>query len=161
MTASGKATGAEGRMFPQPRVVAAGSTAPQPLDGVLGAGFTVIGPGVRPTMADDRRWLGLPVTFVGVRPQGSNVPAHEGRYLEVVDVDGALADWYGKYGVDVVVLRPDRFVFGAATGDAAGMLPGALADALRQAPVAGEARPSAPQAGYAPATTRSSNVVDP
>jgi 3-(3-hydroxy-phenyl)propionate hydroxylase len=140
MTASGKATGAEGRMFPQPRVVAADSSAPQPLDGVLGAGFTVIGPGVRATMADDRRWLGLPVTFVGVRPQGTKVVTHEGGYLDVVDVDGVLADWYGKYGVDVVVLRPDRFVFGAATGDAASTLPGALANALRQAPVGDEAR---------------------
>jgi hypothetical protein len=83
------------------------------------------------------------VTFVGVRPQGSDVSAYESGYLDVVDVDGELADWYRKYGVDVVVLRPDRFVFGAATADAAGLLPGALADALRQAPVAGEARPVA------------------
>lgn len=133
-----------GVMFPQPRVTALAQN--HPLDAVLGDGFTVLGPGVGPGLAQDPRWDGLPVRFVRVLEPAApsapptsaptSAPAAGGvdgppDYLEVTDVDGALLSWFRRHRADVAVLRPDRFVFATASGKDIAGLPATLAAALR------------------------------
>lgn len=115
----------------------AGTLAPQPevrtydgkhhrLDDFLGVSFAVLGNGVDPRerfSPDDLvalKRLGarfVTVYPLGGRPQG--VPG-DGRsdVADVEDHTGALTRWFGKAGVkhgDVVLLRPDKYVFGTAT----------------------------------------------
>jgi 3-(3-hydroxy-phenyl)propionate hydroxylase len=37
---------------------------------------------------------------------------------DLVDLEGKLAAWLARYDADSVVLRPDRYVFGASRGSA-------------------------------------------
>ncbi len=95
--------GPVGTMFPQPDVAVGGTRVP--LDDVLGAEFTVVGPGVDAATAIG--WRGPVARFVRVAPPGAGAPTD---ITTVEDVDGALAAWFAEHGTDVVVLRPDRFV---------------------------------------------------
>lgn len=123
-----------GTMFPQPRVTTADAAVPVPLDEVLGDGFAVVGPEVGPTAVDDPRWHGVPVRFVRVCPAGRPPAAtQDARYQEIGDPDGTLAAWFARHRVGVAVLRPDRFVYGAAAGNDTVRLAGSLATGLRPA----------------------------
>ncbi|WP_428964884.1 bifunctional 3-(3-hydroxy-phenyl)propionate/3-hydroxycinnamic acid hydroxylase [Micromonospora fluostatini] len=123
LLAGGRRDGAVGTMFPQPRVGTRGSATPHLLDAALGAGFAVLGrPGAVPT--GDLRRLRLPVRFVAVHPAGTPVaalPAAPGpdraAPVAVVDVDGTIGGWLREHRADLVVLRPDRFVFALAAAD--------------------------------------------
>ena len=99
----------EGSYFPQPRVRLA-SGEERLLDDTLGSGFAVLS---RRGGAASEAARGLAQTLGGraltVCPAGmrSTDPA------EVEDPTGRLAQWFTRHGVDLVVVRPDRFVFGA------------------------------------------------
>ncbi|MFE2614242.1 monooxygenase, partial [Micromonospora chalcea] len=67
---------------------------------------------------------GLPVRFVAVHPPGTplaDLPDEPGDggpdRVDVVDADGVLGGWLRRHGADLVVLRPDRFVFALVTAD--------------------------------------------
>ncbi|NUP30600.1 MAG: monooxygenase, partial [Streptomycetaceae bacterium] len=117
-----------GTMFPQPHVTAAGATGPVPLDDLLGDGFVVIGPGVGPGAAGES-WGDLPVRAIRVGPPGIVPQRPTPDYVEVSDTDGALMAWFARHRVSVAVLRPDRFVYAAAT--TADGLPEQVSSALR------------------------------
>ncbi|GAB3136403.1 bifunctional 3-(3-hydroxy-phenyl)propionate/3-hydroxycinnamic acid hydroxylase [Micromonospora sonneratiae] len=135
LLAGGRRDGAVGTMFPQPRVGIPGSAGPQLLDGVLGSGFAVLGPGVPSGGPDDPRWRGLPVRFVAVHPAGTPLadlptPGESDRRVDVVDVDGAIGGWLRGHRADLVILRPDRFVFALAPADGLGHVARELSAAL-------------------------------
>ncbi|MFX0592244.1 bifunctional 3-(3-hydroxy-phenyl)propionate/3-hydroxycinnamic acid hydroxylase [Melissospora conviva] len=117
LMAGGRRDGVVGTMFPQPRILMPGSTGVRLLDEALGDGFAVLGPAAAGS-AFGSQWQGLPVRFVAVHPCGTPVadlpvPARAGRpeRFDVVDVDGVLGGWLRRHRADLVVLRPDRFVF--------------------------------------------------
>ncbi|MET9300982.1 bifunctional 3-(3-hydroxy-phenyl)propionate/3-hydroxycinnamic acid hydroxylase [Micromonospora aurantiaca] len=125
LMAGGRRDGVVGTMFPQPRVLVPGTPGERLLDEVLGDGFAVLG---RAGVADPLgAWrLGLPVRFVAVHPSGTpladlpgpsaDAPATGGPdRVDVVDADGVLGGWLRRHGADLVVLRPDRFVFALVT----------------------------------------------
>ncbi|MFF0457630.1 bifunctional 3-(3-hydroxy-phenyl)propionate/3-hydroxycinnamic acid hydroxylase [Nocardia africana] len=119
--------GVEGTLSPQPEVRTYDGRH-QRLDDVLGLGFSVLGYGADPRAALDGDEVAalqaLGTRFVtvypfGGRPQGA---PGDGRttgddYADVEDHTGALVRWFAKAGVGsggLVLLRPDRFVFGTA-----------------------------------------------
>ena len=121
--------GVEGTLAPQPEVRTYDGRHLR-LDDVLGLGFTVMGYGADPRRAlstDDLDTLrALDTTFVTVYPLGGRPQWKPGDGRDdVVDVEdhtGTMAGWFGKARVrpgGIVVLRPDRFVFGVAAGNAA------------------------------------------
>lgn len=119
--------GVEGTLPPQPEVrTYAGRL--QRLDDALGFGWAVIGYEVDPREALGTRkgvWDEVGASYVtlfgsGTRPMGQ--PGDGRRRAGLVDIEdttGTLTDWLRKAGAkpgDVLVLRPDKFVFGV-TGD--------------------------------------------
>ncbi|MFE3262237.1 bifunctional 3-(3-hydroxy-phenyl)propionate/3-hydroxycinnamic acid hydroxylase [Nocardia sp. NPDC059091] len=146
--------GVEGTLSPQPEVRTYDGRH-QRLDDVLGLGFAVLGYGVDPRTAFDAddlaalRVLGtrfITVYPFGGRPQGvvgdGRSAGHD--HTDVEDHTGALTRWFGKAGVGargLVLLRPDRFVFGTAAAGHGGPL---ATELLRQ--VLGSTR----QIGLAP-----------
>jgi 3-(3-hydroxy-phenyl)propionate hydroxylase len=114
-----------GRMFPQPDVVAGGTRTR--LDDALGPWFAVLCLDGEPEQLAPAAMAWLRSIGAGVfvvRPRGN-----EAGPCELVDVDGAIARWRAAHpGLDVVVLRPDRYV---ATACRRGEL-GARVDELRQ-----------------------------
>ncbi|MGW0432203.1 bifunctional 3-(3-hydroxy-phenyl)propionate/3-hydroxycinnamic acid hydroxylase [Micromonospora sp. NPDC003197] len=122
LLAGGRRDGAVGTMFPQPRVGIPGSAEPQLLDKALGSGFAALGVGVSSAAPDNSHWHGLPVRFVAVHPAGTPLenlptPGESDRRVDVVDVDGTIGSWLRGHRADLVILRPDRFVFTLATAD--------------------------------------------
>ena len=124
--------GVEGTLSPQPQIRTYDGRH-QRLDDVLGLGFSVLGYGVDPRAlldADDvaaLRALGTRFVTVypfGGRPQGA---PGDGRatgddHADVEDHTGALIRWFARAGVGsggIVLLRPDRFVFGTAASGGA------------------------------------------
>ncbi|MET8778857.1 bifunctional 3-(3-hydroxy-phenyl)propionate/3-hydroxycinnamic acid hydroxylase [Nocardia sp. NPDC004654] len=119
--------GVEGTLAPQPEVRTYDGRHRR-LDDVLGLGFAVLGYGVDPRTACSAEDLavldGLGSHFVTVYPLGSRPQGKPGdgrgggdAVADIEDHTGALVRWFGKAGVrrgGVVVLRPDRFVFGVA-----------------------------------------------
>lgn len=99
----------EGSYFPQPRVRLP-SGEERLLDDSLGAGFAVLsrkgGPATEAAheLAEALGGRALSVGPPGMRSQGP---------VEVEDHTGRLAEWFTRHGVDLAVVRPDRFVFGA------------------------------------------------
>ncbi|MFF5179798.1 bifunctional 3-(3-hydroxy-phenyl)propionate/3-hydroxycinnamic acid hydroxylase [Micromonospora sp. NPDC000316] len=117
LMAGGRRDGVVGTMFPQPRILLPGSSGGRLLDEALGDGFAVLGLATEGGSLG-ARWRGLPVRFVAVHPAGTPVadlPDRSGDgqpdRVDVVDVDGVLGEWLRRHGADLVVLRPDRFVF--------------------------------------------------
>jgi 3-(3-hydroxy-phenyl)propionate hydroxylase len=103
---------AEGTYFIQPRVKLE-SGEEVPLDDTLGNDFTVL-----------CRWDAPRAELAAARELAESLggrlltfrPAEEAPKAEapaVVDVTGKLTEWFSRHAADVVVLRPDRFVFGA------------------------------------------------
>lgn len=116
----------EGTYFPQPRVeLPDGSTAL--LDSVLGEGFAVLTrPGASLEAQREARTL---AAELGARLLPVSAAERTGsiRSDGVVDVEGRLGAWFAKHAADVVVLRPDRYVYGTAGARE----PGHLQDSLR------------------------------
>jgi 3-(3-hydroxy-phenyl)propionate hydroxylase len=110
------ASGPVGQMLPQPRVVVDGREVL--LDELLGPGFALL-TRARPAAGEALDWF---------------CDELRGRAVDAADFDepeALLHRWFDEAGCDAVVVRPDRYVFGTATGDAAltGLL-GRLREAL-------------------------------
>jgi 3-(3-hydroxy-phenyl)propionate hydroxylase len=117
-----------GRMFIQPDVEVEGRTAK--LDDVLGLGFALIGFECDPAEAlDDAAAQALDEMSAKVvrviESRAGEVhhrrPARWPGTTVVEDVTNELRPWFHQRGVDVVLLRPDRYV--AAVGTSAGIGP--------------------------------------
>ncbi|WP_083913435.1 bifunctional 3-(3-hydroxy-phenyl)propionate/3-hydroxycinnamic acid hydroxylase MhpA [Nocardia concava] len=149
--------GIEGTLAPQPDVRTFDGR-PLRLDDALGVGFSLVGYGVDPRAGLSGEELAilraLGIGFVtlyavGGRPQGRPgdrqiVPDH---VTDVEDHTGALTRWLAKGGArrgSVILLRPDRFVFGIARPGRAGELIGELRTQLFGSGGGPTARPSVP-----------------
>jgi 3-(3-hydroxy-phenyl)propionate hydroxylase len=140
----------EGSYFPQPRVGVPGGGLLR-LDELLGPGFSVV---VHPdTPEASRRAVQALADSIGARcvriiPPRSGV-AEPG---EVVDVEGKLDAWFREHKVDIAVVRPDRYLFGAVRGSHLTWLSAALRGWVH-GPLHGETPPSlqsVPAFQYAP-----------
>jgi 3-(3-hydroxy-phenyl)propionate hydroxylase len=136
--------GVEGALAPQPTVRSYDGR-PVRLDDALGIGWAVIGIGVDPRRvlgSDTATWERVGATFAtlyaaGTRPRGAvgDRLRAEG-VVDLEDTAGALTGWLRRAGAkpgSVLVLRPDKFVFGVS-GPEPGALTRALVDELRLAP---------------------------
>ncbi|MGY2113088.1 bifunctional 3-(3-hydroxy-phenyl)propionate/3-hydroxycinnamic acid hydroxylase MhpA [Nocardia gipuzkoensis] len=141
--------GIEGTLAPQPEVRDYDGRHRR-LDEALGIGFAILGYGVDPRRAFGAGELAilrnLDAAFVTVYPLGGRPQGKPGEGRDdVVDVEdhtGTLTRWLGKAGLrtgGVVVLRPDRFVFGTA---AAGQGAPLIAELVRQLGVSAQPRTS-------------------
>ncbi|MBF6338277.1 bifunctional 3-(3-hydroxy-phenyl)propionate/3-hydroxycinnamic acid hydroxylase [Nocardia abscessus] len=141
--------GIEGTLAPQPDVRDYDGRHRR-LDEELGIGFAILGNGVDPRLGIGAGELAimrnLDVAFVTVYPLGGRPQGKpgEGRddVIDVEDHTGTLTRWFGKAGLrtgGVVVLRPDRFVFGTA---AAGQGTALIAELVRQLGVSAQTRTS-------------------
>jgi 3-(3-hydroxy-phenyl)propionate hydroxylase len=135
--------GVEGTLAPQP-TVRTHDGRPVRLDDALGIGWAVIGIGVDPRRVlggDTETWQRVGATFAtlyaaGTRPRGQvgDRLRPEG-VVDLEDADSAVRGWLRRAGAtpgSVVVLRPDKFVFGVS--DDAGELTRALVAGLRLPP---------------------------
>lgn len=104
-----------GRMFIQPRVLCEdGQT--RLLDDVIGLNFAVIAWGTDPTfgLTPEARavWERLGARFITAKPAVQM--AHTGDAREGVicvgDLGNRLKDWFARWPLSVVIVRPDRFV---------------------------------------------------
>ncbi|MEU6189002.1 bifunctional 3-(3-hydroxy-phenyl)propionate/3-hydroxycinnamic acid hydroxylase [Nocardia sp. NPDC047038] len=116
--------GIEGTLAPQPDIRDYNGRHRR-LDEALGIGFAVLGYGTDPRRAFGPEQLaflrGLDAAFVTVYPLGGRPQGKPGDgrddVTDIEDHTGTLTRWFGKAGLrpgGVLVLRPDRFVFGAA-----------------------------------------------
>ncbi|HNP56223.1 bifunctional 3-(3-hydroxy-phenyl)propionate/3-hydroxycinnamic acid hydroxylase [Gordonia sp. UBA7599] len=118
--------GIEGTLPPQPTMRTYDGKQIR-LDDALGIGWTVIGFEIDPrdTLGDDvDAWSSIEATYAtvyraGHRPQGPTGDS-SGRtgLVDLEDTEGILTRWLTKAGHQpgtLVVLRPDRYVFGAET----------------------------------------------
>ncbi len=129
-TARGKGGAPQGSYFPQPSVERPDGTTAL-LDDCLGEGFVVL---TRPgapqeaqreaqALADElgARWLRVaPAARAGACGPDA-----------VVDLEGRLGAWFAQYGADLVVLRPDHYVYGVSGGGTRGPLLGSLKGRVR------------------------------
>jgi 3-(3-hydroxy-phenyl)propionate hydroxylase len=104
-----------GRMFIQPRVLCEdGET--RLLDDVIGLNFAVIAWGTDPTYGLSREarafWEHLGARFITAKPavqMAYKADAREG-VICVGDIGNRLKDWFARWPLSVVIVRPDRFV---------------------------------------------------
>lgn len=104
-----------GRMFIQPRVLCEdGQT--RLLDDVIGLNFAVIAWGTDPTfgLSPEARafWERLGAKFITAKPavqMAHKADAREG-VICVGDIGNRLKDWFARWPLSVVMVRPDRFV---------------------------------------------------
>lgn len=120
----------EGSYFPQPRVERPdGETAL--LDDCLGEGFVVLTrPGASQEAQREARAL---ADELGARwwQVAAADRAGSGGPDTLVDLDSRLGAWFAQYAADLVVLRPDRYVFGISGGGKRGHLLGSLKGRVR------------------------------
>jgi 3-(3-hydroxy-phenyl)propionate hydroxylase len=104
----------EGTYFPQPRVEGPGGGRVL-LDELLGPGFAVL---VHPdTQEASARAAQVLADSLGARCLRIRAPrSGKASPGEVVDSEGALEAWFQQYQVEIAVLRPDRYLFGAVRG---------------------------------------------
>jgi 3-(3-hydroxy-phenyl)propionate hydroxylase len=106
-----------GRYVPQPLMCDALGRMAR-LDTLLPQGFVLLGNDVDPASmltADEKAgWDALGASYVAVRPK----TAHTQAATDLVDLEEALLPWFERYGVQVVAVRPDKFV---AAADKAGL----------------------------------------
>lgn len=99
-----------GRMIPQPTVSMAGGERLR-FDDALGDGFAVVGIDVDPrahmSASEQAQWNDLGAVFCTVRTPMS-APATDSDLMDYADSIGV---WSRKYRAQVVILRPDRFVY--------------------------------------------------
>lgn len=120
----GHAQAPEGTYFPQPRVGAPGGGVVR-LDDVLGPGFAVL---VHPdTREASQRAAQVLADSLGARCVRI-IPPRSGHAQpgEAVDVEGRLDAWFREHRVEIAVLRPDRYLFGAVRGSHLAWLSAAL-----------------------------------
>lgn len=128
-----------GRLFIQPRVTTR-DRAEALLDEVTGPWFTVLAWNNNPLALLDEQavttWRRLGAHFVEARPMTQlDWTGGEPSELTVVgDHTGRLKEWFDQRAESFVVLRPDRFVAGAALAQNASALTHRLADALQLIP---------------------------
>ncbi|NEB03500.1 bifunctional 3-(3-hydroxy-phenyl)propionate/3-hydroxycinnamic acid hydroxylase [Streptomyces sp. SID13726] len=130
-----------GRLFIQPHV-ATRDRDQVLLDDVTGLWFTVLAWNNNPlSVLDDRAadlWRRLGAHFVEARPMCQLHWAAEQEpdsgVTVVGDLTGRLKEWFDRRPESFVVLRPDRFVAGAALAQNATALTHRLADALHLIP---------------------------
>jgi 3-(3-hydroxy-phenyl)propionate hydroxylase len=139
-----------GRQLPQPFVKGPDGRAGR-LDDMLGSGFALVGVGTDPrrflTDAEAATWRRLDTTFVtvhafGGRPQGDAAGESTAGLVEVEDVSGDLLAWLRSHGHgrgSVVIVRPDRFVYGAVDGKELLAVTRAIQGAAQSAPAAVDA----------------------
>lgn len=114
-----------GLLLPQGRVRVGEST--RLLGDLLDVGFWLLCAGVTPSFSDESaatlRRIGVTVTAIEVRPNDTAA--------DFVDVDGVYRSWFDSSNTSFVLVRPDGYVFGAASGvDDLYALIGSLADQL-------------------------------
>ncbi|MEV0042389.1 bifunctional 3-(3-hydroxy-phenyl)propionate/3-hydroxycinnamic acid hydroxylase [Nocardia rhamnosiphila] len=137
--------GVEGMLAPQPEIRTYEGKHRR-LDDTLGLGFALLGYGVDPrralSAADLATLHALDATFVAVYPRGGRPQGKPGDgrddIVDIEDHTDTLTRWFRKSGVrpgGVVVLRPDRFVFGTA---ASGVIAPLIAALRRQLRLSGE-----------------------
>jgi len=97
-------------------------------DDVVGRGWTLVSPVVDPLASLDRDAAEFFASLGGVGARvGADAPVH--------DVDGTYRRWFADTGVEVVLQRPDFYVFGTAPrADGASGLVRALREAIAGAP---------------------------
>lgn len=118
----------QGAYFPQTRVLTSSGEAMS--DDSLGPGFALVARDIDPRpFAGDVLPDRLGARLVRVRAPGP--AAALPGVVDLVDPSGRLAGWFARHGVAVALVRPDRFVFGAAPASGAAALVDALAEALR------------------------------
>ncbi|RYZ38335.1 MAG: bifunctional 3-(3-hydroxy-phenyl)propionate/3-hydroxycinnamic acid hydroxylase [Myxococcaceae bacterium] len=109
----GKAkTAGEGAYFPQPRVEH-GEEGERPLDDVIGQRFAVLTrPGAPADVQQAAKALAEDIggLWLSVAPAARS---GAGRAGEVVDLEGKLGEWFAQHAADLVVIRPDRYVYAA------------------------------------------------
>lgn len=161
--------GVEGRLAPQPEVRTYNGRHRR-LDDTLGLGFAVLGYGADPrralSAADLATLRALDATFVTVYPMGGRPQGKPGDGRDdVVDIEdhtGTLTRWFRRGRVrpgGVVVLRPDRFVFGIAAGGATAPLIAELRRQLRLPSVPGDRRAAPPLTSQSPRKSAGLGVV--
>ncbi|MFL5351440.1 bifunctional 3-(3-hydroxy-phenyl)propionate/3-hydroxycinnamic acid hydroxylase [Archangium sp.] len=104
----------EGTYFPQPRVGAPGGEVVR-LDELLGPGFAVlVHPDTRETARRGAQQLAESLGAQCLRI----IPPRSGQAQpgEVVDTEGKLDAWFREHRVEIAVLRPDRYLYGAVRG---------------------------------------------
>jgi len=110
-----KRTAAEGSYLPQPRVgLASGATVL--LDEALGMRFAVLvlGNADEPVLQSAEALAAqLGGVCLRVLPVARPVETRTG---DVVDLEGKLFAWFSLHEADAVVVRPDRYVYGASRG---------------------------------------------
>lgn len=122
-----------GTLFPQPRVRTLDGREHR-LDDLLGDGFAVVGAAsdgdaIARASVSIGRATGLPVQAIGVG-ESRVADARDGMRV-VHDAAGALTTWLAEHGTTIV--RPDRYVYGTARGDAElALLAQSLIDSIRQ-----------------------------
>ncbi|MFE8605228.1 bifunctional 3-(3-hydroxy-phenyl)propionate/3-hydroxycinnamic acid hydroxylase MhpA [Archangium violaceum] len=124
----------EGTYFPQPRVGAPGGEVLR-LDELLGPGFAVL---VHPdTRETARRGAQVLADSMGARCLNI-IPPRSGQAQpgEVVDTEGKLDAWFREHKVEIAVLRPDRYLYGAVRGSHLASLSTALRGWVHGSPVA-------------------------
>ncbi len=108
----------EGTYFPQPKVALAGGHTVLLDDALGGNRFAVLClASVTEPVRASAEALAQEVAGVLLRVLPPERAA-EAQAGDVVDVEGKLTAWFTQYKVDTAVLRPDRYVFGAASGSA-------------------------------------------
>ncbi|WP_375770404.1 bifunctional 3-(3-hydroxy-phenyl)propionate/3-hydroxycinnamic acid hydroxylase [Archangium gephyra] len=134
----------EGTYFPQPRVGAPGGEVVR-LDELLGPGFAVlVHPDTRETV---RRGAQVLADSVGARCLRI-IPPRSGQAQpgEVVDTEGKLDAWFREHKVEIAVLRPDRYLYGAVRGSHLASLSTALRGWIHGSP--GAMVPPAPAPAF-------------
>jgi flavoprotein hydroxylase len=115
------------QLFPQGRV-RCGVTGGL-FDDVIGRGWTLVSPSADPAATLDAEASAFFSSLGGIG-------AHVGPNGPVYDLDGTYAKWFAEADVEVVLQRPDFYVFGtAARAQAAGVLVEQLRHALTRADV--------------------------
>lgn len=134
----------QGTYFPQPRVeLVDGSYAS--LDDILGDGFAVLTrPGASLEVQREARAVAAELGGRWVQVSAAERSGTR-RPDAVVDVEGRLGAWFTRHGADLVVLRPDRYVYGTVAGGEVGHLQGSLRGRVR--PLARRGRGEVRRAG--------------
>jgi 3-(3-hydroxy-phenyl)propionate hydroxylase len=121
---------AEGAYFPQPRVEH-GEEGERPLDDVIGHRFAVLTrPGAPADVQQAAKALAEDVggVWLSVAPAARS---GAGRSGEVVDLEGKLGEWFAQHGSDLVVLRPDRYVYAATNRAGVAQVHASLKQSIR------------------------------
>ncbi|MGY4318831.1 3-(3-hydroxy-phenyl)propionate hydroxylase [Bradyrhizobium sp. JR3.5] len=121
-----------GRLFVQPHVRAPDGWTCR-LDDLLRPEFAIVTSAAEPMawLSDASRaaWQHLAGERLVITTSGESADAN--GILSVVERDGLFADWMRQHGAAAVIVRPDRYVFGAAgSADELNMLVGQLLDSL-------------------------------